>query len=256
MTKKKKETQTYTQIEKVKGGYGIPGHTDPFISVTTVLGELAKPMLYGWYYKNCSHISPTAYEILKESQDIGHWLNECTDHYIAEGLQVSPEGLDDKKRKVLDNFYSFTKEHELKDYIVDGKPQTEIAVYDQELKCAGSFDRLLYIDGKLTLVDWKTSGDIWDEYLIQLQVYYWMIVECVGIKELMYDQALISDMLNYPSLWVVRLDKSKDFDYNKDVIKMTPDKRIYKGFTKLVDFINWKRSEFKTLTKEIKKNDE
>lgn len=255
MTKKKKEIQTErTQIEKVKGGYGIPGYADPFISVTTVLGELAKPMLYGWYYKNCSHISPTAYEILKESQDIGHWLNECTDHYIAEGLQVSPEGLDDKKRKVLDNFYNFTKQHDLKDYIVDGKPQTEIPVYDAELKCAGSFDRLLYVDGKLTLVDWKTSGDIWDEYLIQLQVYYGMIARCfIALK---YEGGLINSMLDYPSLWIVRLDKSKDFDYNKDVIKMLPDARIYKGFTKLVDFINWKRSEFKTLIKEIKKNDE
>ena len=255
MAKKKEKVEQTTTLVKVKGGYKHKDHEQVFTSVTTVLGRLSKPALNGWYYKNCSHIIPNAYDILKESQEIGHFLNDYSNAYITGG-GIAEGGSSEKYAKVASNFNTFASNHKFKDLLVEGKPQTEIQVYDLDIQIAGSFDRLLYIDGKLVLLDWKTSGAVWDEYLVQLQAYYWMMRDNIQYSTLAYDLQEVIAMQKYPSLWIVRLDKTKDFEYTNDVIKMTPDCRIYEGFKKLARFVTWEKTDFKQITKEIRKNDE
>lgn len=48
---------------------------------------------------------------------------------------------------------------------------TEVRVVDPEKWYAGTFDAIARIDGELTIIDWKTSTGIWDEYALQLVAY-------------------------------------------------------------------------------------
>ena len=46
----------------------------------------------------------------------------------------------------------------------------ENVVYSRKLGCAGTFDAVMEIDGKLVIVDYKTGG-VYDDHAIQLAAY-------------------------------------------------------------------------------------
>ena len=65
-----------------------------------------------------------------------------------------------------------------RDFWLDHKPEviaTEQVCYSLKHGFAGTIDAILKIDGKITIVDWKTSSAIYPSYLMQVAAY--MIAE-------------------------------------------------------------------------------
>jgi hypothetical protein len=51
-----------------------------------------------------------------------------------------------------------------------------------ELGYAGTIDRVMQVDGRLLLVDIKTSGSVWPAYWLQLAAYRRLLQEVGGVE--------------------------------------------------------------------------
>lgn len=182
------------------------------ISVTTVLNILQKEALLPWAVKLCAeylmkHVEELsgeitekrADEILKESKrqhkkvskeamDIGTRTHAACEAWLK-GQLVN---LDDDTSSL---FYAF------RDWWVEHKcvlMKSEHTVYDTELGYAGTCDIVCYMDGKVYVMDIKTSNDFWvPDMPAQLAAYAHCVDGCEGIG-------------------IIRLDKSDNKAYWRD----------------------------------------
>ena len=60
--------------------------------------------------------------------------------------------------------------------------ETEVHLFSDELKVAGTCDLIFELDGELWIVDWKTSNHLQSTYDLQVSVYGKMYEECYGKK--------------------------------------------------------------------------
>ena len=173
--------------------YDIDGKKLP--SVTTILGILNKPAIMPWAVKMtaecyedemhnfydplaCQFIVPdTALPIMTakakkayrtkstEAMDIGTKVHDAIQNWIESDGKMQPEEIADEQiRAGLEGFLAWGNEHEV-----------EIISFEQVVSngstYAGRYDLLARVDGKLTLIDFKTSTGIWDEYWLQTAAY-------------------------------------------------------------------------------------
>ena len=200
--------------------YTIDGYDKLFVSVTTVLNCASKPFLYAWYGKVGNAEAKRISEESKEIGTIAHGFFEK----ILDGNRFSPA--DDNMIFPVVNFHSFLRS--LKSYKdVVG----EQVVYSVKYGFAGTLDRLMYINDKLTLLDWKTSNSISDEYIIQVNAYYQALTE-------MEKDGKIELPCKIEQVGIVRLDKKKEFNYDTDVVFQKPNKKAFKAFLGLLDYYN------------------
>jgi hypothetical protein len=71
------------------------------------------------------------------------------------------------------------------DWYHDFKPEvlaTEIALFSKKYKFAGRVDCIAKINGKITVIDWKTSGSIYDHYPLQFASYAQAVEENTDLK--------------------------------------------------------------------------
>ncbi len=87
----------------------------------------------------------------------------------------------DSKKKLSHCIDSFLKWREEVNFVVVG---TEFTVYSDFYRYAGTVDALGYVNGIMTLVDYKTSKGIWPEYDLQIASYMHALRE-------MYESGLI-----------------------------------------------------------------
>lgn len=59
---------------------------------------------------------------------------------------------------------------------------TELLVGSEKIDSAGTLDFLVIIDGKLWILDWKTSNQVSDQYAIQVSAYQKFFEEMTGLK--------------------------------------------------------------------------
>ena len=101
---------------------------------------------------------------------------------------------------------------------------TELLVGSLKIKTAGTLDFLCFWNGKLTLVDFKTSNAVSDDYACQVACYKYMFEEMTGIK--------------IPELKILHLSK----DYDKFTIYKVPGiaaaYKAYKGIACYYDWLN------------------
>lgn len=60
--------------------------------------------------------------------------------------------------------------------------ETERPLVSEKWGFGGTFDAIGEIDGKIVLVDWKTSNGVYTDYLIQLAAYKVLIEECTDYR--------------------------------------------------------------------------
>ena len=167
--------------------YEINGKKYP--SVTTILSLLNKPALVPWAakmtaaaFKNAvvSNIDTLNLDLLdeieieskkiyrkksEEAMSIGTRVHEIIEQWIQSDGKITPDEVSDPyAKKGLEAFLSWGEAREIE--IVNN----EVQVTDNKL-FAGRYDLLAYVDGKLTLVDFKTSTGVWFEYWLQLGGY-------------------------------------------------------------------------------------
>ncbi len=173
--------------------YGINGK--PLLSVTGATGVVDKSgALMGWVAKMMGlyllsekakgneiiteelvDSAKKEYRRIKlEAADIGTEIHEWVHLKITGKNPEIPEN--EKVVNGITAFLKFQKEHNLK-WI-----ESERIVYSKKHKFAGILDAIAEEDGKLTLVDFKSSTGIYDEMLFQVAAYQIAYEEETGKK--------------------------------------------------------------------------
>jgi len=140
-------------------------------SVTTILKILNKPKLLKWV--NYLGFKRQKYEdVLQNYSDIGvlvHYVIQCT-------LSNQPFNLNDIRMKCVNNaiFHIQAFKHWKDTHIIEPIMLEEQLVSE---RFGGTIDFYGKIDGKLLLLDFKTSKDFYSSMFLQLAGYYLLITE-------------------------------------------------------------------------------
>lgn len=187
-------------------------------SVTQILGVVRKPFLEFWRGK---HGNAECDRIMRESQEIGHRVHDAIEGYFRGDL--TPE-LEQNEAKMFTLF---------KQWAVDTKinpTELEMTVQSHLHHYQGTFDAVAHFgDGKLVILDWKTSSAIDDLYGAQLAAYAQGFKEQTGME--------ITEGL------VVRMDKKPDAKKPFEVKRFDDLPRYFEVFLHakaLYDFVNHK----------------
>ena len=214
--------------------YNIDGIEYP--SVTTILGELAKPALVQWS-ANCAvdymrdnldaiqhpdgphaaeHVLQNARYAYRDAsdkaKDIGTLVHKAIEQYIKHHADVTAT----MPEQAQNGFLAFL-DWEAKNHVQ--WLRSEVRTYHPVAGYAGTYDALADINGHLYIVDFKTSKGVYDEYKYQLAAY------------LAAEQHHIALDAN---LAVLRLDKETGEPDFTDVSKGWQDK--YEAFCALTDW--------------------
>ena len=217
-------------VSRGKGGtYPILDLGD-FPSVTTVQNLISKPFLLPWkikitleslqaevdkLYKDKVIITPSILEevikkvkgidktVSKEAMATGTAVHEVIENYLSGKEYTS--GIN---RYTQNSFNAFKKWEE--DY--NFKPiLTEQTVYSKTHKFAGTLDCYGMVRGKPFVIDWKTSKEIYPDYLTQVNAYrvafIEMLVDFLLEKSCPSGVASLTEGIISIGVGVLRLDK-------------------------------------------------
>jgi len=158
----KKERQHY----KLLDGTLVAG-------VTTILQVMAKPALIPWAWKLGKN-GVDYREHLDEKANIGTLAHEMILAYYKNEPRRNNAYSQEESDQALVCFEKFTEwesQHNSKPILIEGSMVSEIFKY------GGTPDFYGEIDGKLTLLDFKTNPNVYDEMKIQLSAYYMLLRE-------------------------------------------------------------------------------
>jgi hypothetical protein len=152
---------------------GVPG-------VTTILQIIAKPELDAWI--NYVGLKKSQ-EIKQEAANRGTLIHEAVEPILA-GKKA--KSVDPDTDKIVKNFAKWSKDN------VEKWLCFEQAVYNKKELYAGTLDAIAKLkDGRIMLVDLKTSKKIREEYYLQLAAYY----NCDSIENDCFDLSTLEGAL-------------------------------------------------------------
>ena len=193
------------QIEFLEDGHTYKHKNGTlYTGVTTILGVRNKDFLKWWTVKEmynflldkqpaiCGADENEYIKILEEgkkahtkkskealvSGKIAHdWIEEYVKAKIK-GEDADKQFPDDQKAaSSIHSFLDWHDSHEI-EWIA-----SELVVASEEHQFAGTLDGLAKVDGTLTIVDFKTSSQISEEYFLQTAGYYLALKEMADIQE-------------------------------------------------------------------------
>jgi len=173
----------YKNLEEFKesNGYEIEGTWYP--RVTSITSIKAKPALYKFYAQQANFAAGEA--IKNKSAQEGTLLHNTVEAMLKGDEFPAPESI----APAISSFKEFRKQHEIIPYKIEER------IISKKHHYAGTLDCLCEINGKLGVLDIKTSAAIYRDYNIQTAAY----VEALREKESMPPLAR----------WILRLDQSK-----------------------------------------------
>lgn len=151
-----------TQDYRLKDGSRVPG-------VTTVIGQLGWSkgalMYWAWDQGRTGKDFRETRDVAADAGTIAHAMIEAdlkgkeidTTKYPAELLSKAETG--------YLNFLEWKKGADLK--VV----ASEVPLISERYRFGGTIDCPAFIRGRLTIVDWKTSNAVYEDYLIQIAAY-------------------------------------------------------------------------------------
>ena len=147
-------------------------------SVTTILQAYPKDASYFQWIKNVGEDADT---IRDEAGRRGTVVHELTEKYDnGEEVQlINDSGYVGYKLSEWAMFERYV------DYSTRFKPDvaySEINIVDPKLGFAGTIDRVIEINGKVTMIDIKTSNSIYESYWLQLAAYKKLFENNIGKK--------------------------------------------------------------------------
>lgn len=146
------------QYFKFKNGYEIGGLWYP--KVTVICSTIAKPALLR-YYANQENFA-AAQENLTRASDWGKLVHQIMESILTgDKAEIAPVVLPS-----VSAFESWRNQHKVSALDVEKRVLSKNHLY------AGTLDVLAEIDGKLGILDLKTSTGIWDDYALQLAAYF------------------------------------------------------------------------------------
>jgi len=148
-------------IYKNKEGNRVP-------SVTTILAKWGanKNSLMYWAWREGKE-GRELYE--KKAADIGTLAHLMIEDDIKGTNEVKlekfPVDIVEPAKQAFENFLTWKKQ-------TDFKPiETEVSLVSEAHQFGGTIDCVATVSGKLTIVDWKTGADIYEDNIVQLAAY-------------------------------------------------------------------------------------
>lgn len=126
------------------------------------IANLAKEMR--WAYKNRSG----------EAADMGTWVHKFAEDYVLGKNPTEP--VNPKLQKAVRSFKKWFDESDIE--VIS----SEQKLCSRKHRLAGTVDLICKLDGKLTIVDWKTGSGIYPEMMLQMGAYSEMYEEEFGKK--------------------------------------------------------------------------
>jgi hypothetical protein len=185
----------YVAIEQADGRVIVPP------SITTVLGVINKPALVQWavncaidYLRNClcegefstedidRFLDEAKYAhrfVKQQAADIGseahNWLEAYwrAKLFDIQGPDELPEN--QQVRNCVEAALKWIDSHKITPLLI------ERALYSRKHEVAGRMDKLAFVDGRLSVVDWKSSTGLWPEYVLQTSAYAKIYEEEMGV---------------------------------------------------------------------------
>lgn len=161
------------------------------------------------------YVSEGLYSVRKqEAADIGTKIHDWAEKYIKHKLKIKgyafPEMPDEKEVQIgINAFLDWEKEHEVK-FI-----SSERVVYSKKYDYIGKMDVEAKVDGKVCLIDLKSSNGIYNAVRMQTAAYAKADEEEQKKKI-------------YSGRWAIRLSKETEKDYNSRMDKKN-QKRVRLG---------------------------
>ncbi len=181
----------YTNVKSFKdaNGYEIEGAWYP--RVTAIISIKAKPALYRFYAGQSSYAAAEAMK--NKSAEEGTLVHEVIESLI----QGHPTTIPDAMEPVATAFQNFQSQHHIVPHQVESK------IVSRRHGYAGTIDVLAEVDGKLGVLDIKTSQAIYRDYGIQTAAY----VE--ALHEEKVSGTLKKRYLTPLTRWILRLDQAR-----------------------------------------------
>jgi hypothetical protein len=154
-------------VYKLKDGTRVPG-------VTTFLGVLAKPALIAWANKmGLQGIDTQKYvERAADAGTAAHEMIECHLKGLAFDRSQYPEDLLSLAENGAIKYLEWESQHTIT------KIESELALVSEIHRYGGTIDLYCELDGKMTLVDFKTnSTGVYDEMRHQVVAYARLLEE-------------------------------------------------------------------------------
>jgi hypothetical protein len=187
-------------FDSVKHTYEANGEI--VFGVTSITGILDKPALLYWVNNtDCEYLDKALKpgmmidELSKsaiisgmkglfrkksgEAADIGTMVHDYLEKYLNAGIngETLPEmPINPHIRAAIKAFLGWTKENKVKFIAAERK------VYSKKYKYAGTLDALGYVNGKLSIIDFKTSSGIYDDMFVQTSAYAKAVEEEDNVK--------------------------------------------------------------------------
>ena len=206
-----------------------PHKTIEVPSVTTITGCAAKYGLLYFYAKHGlkrvgNRSYPAAEDIAREASAIGTGVHD----YILDRSKGKKPKVASKYARPVANYEKFRKVFKPKTLLADAM------VYSLKHGYAGTLDEVAEIGDKQVLIDWKTSKELYPDYKMQVEAYYRAIIEMLTTDVTVALPAV-------HELWLVQLDKEKEFDEKKHVLKFEPNIERFKAFLGLRSYFYWNK---------------
>jgi len=139
-------------------------------SVTTIIGQQLgwnKQVLLGWTRKNCLQGNDSL-KILRDAGAIGTLAHNLIDAHTRGGVVTLDNYEPVQVSKAKTAFYAF----------LDWKENRNVKILESESKMVsekygfgGTCDGIATVNGVSVILDYKTSNNCYDEYIIQLAAY-------------------------------------------------------------------------------------
>jgi hypothetical protein len=217
-------------------------------SVTTILNILSKPALYRWHnIKGLEGVDTSIYvDELALIGTLSHYRVEC---YLTNQkpdfaqFNATQEQID-KSEECANKFFEW--ENCQAEFVPIA---SELQLVSEKHQFGGTCDCIAVLNGKLTLIDFKTCNAIYDEARQQVAAYKEQINENFGViepklKELGYDFKEIQEVV------ILRIGRSAEesFDYVP-----VPKNVLDIGFEIFLDCLSIynKRKQFNKAMKEV-----
>lgn len=213
--------------------------------VTTVLSILAKPALIVWaakmaaeYIENTLEAGVSYDEVqIKEFAKNAQWAHRSKKDSAADAgtmvhqwIQDYVEGKNPKMpvhegmKRAIEGFLQWWIQQDVK--VV----QAEAKLCSPTLMLAGTADLVCYLNGKLTILDWKTGSGIYPEYLLQMGAYADMYeeefgerVEQVGVINCSvraeFSKVLVNKVPKLKQVYRSLLKLNEDMDKVNEILK-------------------------------------
>lgn len=183
-------------------------------SVTSILSIISKPALIAWAARQGSLKKMQA--VLTEAANIGteaHRLIEIHLNNEQEAVDLIENGYDNPPALLaFTNFLEWAKSANFR-FV-----QSEITCYSKKFGYAGTADGLAYVNDKLSVIDWKTSSGVWDEFWLQTEAYSVALEEMGTDKKIKLpgpiEQRVILKLSKKDSSFMAYIEPRSSEDFN------------------------------------------